>query len=133
MHVMAGWDDVARCAALLPELVDAEHRRDWRVRGKPVAWERPLRQIDLTHLGASAPGGPILGVRVPDLDVKDVRLTEHGPSVFVTPHFDGYPAVLVDLESIDVDDLEDLIVDAWKAQAPKRVVTAWRLSRELLD
>ncbi len=130
---MAEWADVARCAAKLPELVDAEGRHDWRIRGKPVAWERPLRQVDQTFLAESAPTGPILGVRVPDLDTKDVRLTELRPAVFVTPHFDGYPAVLVDLESIDADDLEELLIDAWKAQAPKRVVTAWRISGDAFD
>jgi hypothetical protein len=130
---MAQWADVARCAARLPELVDADDRHDWRVRGKPVAWERPLRQMDQTHLGATAPTGPILGVRVPDLDTKDVRLSELHPAVFVTPHFDGYPAVLVDLESIDADDLAELLIDAWRTQAPKRVVAAWRLSEEQID
>lgn len=123
---MATWDDVTRSAAALPELTTSEGGRDWRVRGKPVAWERPLRAVDLEHLGDAAPRGPILGLRVPDLDTKDVRLSELGPAVFVTPHFAGYPAVLVDLEVIDVDDLDDLLIDAWSAQAPKRLVAQWR-------
>ncbi len=127
---MATWDDVARCAAALPELTTGDGTRDWRVRGKPVAWERPLRKGDIEHLGASAPAGPILGLRVPDLDTKDVRLAELGPAVFVTPHFAGYPAVLVDLEAIDADDLDDLVVDAWIAQAPKRLVAQWRSDTE---
>ncbi len=131
--LMADWKDVAQCAARLPGLVDADDRHDWRVRGKPVAWERPLRHTDQTYLGASAPTGPILGVRVPDLDTKDVRLAELQPAVFVTPHFDGYPAVLVDLESIHADDLEELLMDAWMTQAPKRVVAAWRISGEPFD
>ncbi len=123
---MATWDDVARSADALPELVKRDGERDWRFRGKPVAWERPLRPVDLDHLGAAAPQGPILGLRVPDLDTKDVRLTELAPAVFVTPHFAGYPAVLVDLDAIHAEDLDDLIVDSWAAHAPKRLVAEWR-------
>jgi len=40
---------------------------------------------------------------------------------FTTPHFDGYPAVLVRLEEIELDDLEELIVEAWLTRAPKRL------------
>lgn len=125
---MATWDDVTACTADLPELEQRPGERDWRVRGKPVAWERPLRRADLEHLGDAAPTGPILGVRVPDLDAKDVRLRELSPAVFVTPHFDGYPAVLVDLERIDVDDLAALMEDSWATQAPKTLVRQWRAS-----
>ena len=41
---------------------------------------------------------------------------------FTTPHFDGYPAVLVKLAEIDVSDLEELITEAWLTQAPKKLV-----------
>jgi hypothetical protein len=125
---VATWDDVARCAQALPELERTPGEHEWRVRNKPVAWERPLRPRDLEYLGAAAPDGAILGVRVPDLDTKDVRLRELAPAVFVTPHFDGYPAVLVELSAIDVDDLADLIEDAWTAQAPRRLLEEWRSS-----
>ena len=40
---------------------------------------------------------------------------------FTTPHFDGYPAVLVRLEQIAVEELEEVIVEAWLARAPKRL------------
>ena len=89
-----------------------------------------MRKVDLEHLGDAAPRGPILGLRVPDLDTKDVRLSELGPAVFVTPHFAGYPAVLVDLDAIDAEDLDDLVIDAWWAQAPKRVVAQWRVDTD---
>ncbi len=126
---MASWGDVSEFAATLPGLEQHPEDHDWRVRGKPVAWERPLRRQDREHLGAAAPTGPILGMRVPDLDTKGARLDELGPAVFVTPHFDGYPAVLVDLEAIEPDDLAELLEDAWAAQAPKRVVKDWRASQ----
>ncbi|MBI1376774.1 MAG: MmcQ/YjbR family DNA-binding protein [Frankiales bacterium] len=134
---MATWDDVERIARGLPEVDEAptghDGLRGWRVRGKRnLVWERPLRPRDvreLEELGGVAPDGPVLGVRVPDLDSKDARLAEDPDAVFTVPHFDGYAAVLVRLDEIDVADLEDLITDAWVHLAPKRVVAAWQGSR----
>jgi hypothetical protein len=40
---------------------------------------------------------------------------------FTIPHFDGYSAVLVLLEKIAVDELEELVIEAWLARAPKRL------------
>jgi hypothetical protein len=50
-------------------------------------------------------------------------LLAHDPkSFFTTPHFDGYPAVLVRLEQISAAMLKDVIVEAWLATAKKRAV-----------
>jgi hypothetical protein len=48
---------------------------------------------------------------------------------FTTPHFDGYPAVLVLLDKIDVDGLDEVIVEAWLARAPKRLADDYLASR----
>jgi hypothetical protein len=85
-------------------------------------WERPLRRSDLEALGDAAPDGPILGVRVEHLGAKEAILADDSGVFFTTPHFDGYPAVLVRLEMIDVEELGELTVDAWLARAPKRLV-----------
>jgi hypothetical protein len=96
--------------------------RQWRVKEKLFVWERPLRRSDLEALGDSAPSGPILGARVEHLVAKDALLADDPYVFFTTPHFDGYPAVLVRLERIGLEDLEELIVEAWLARAPKRLV-----------
>lgn len=97
----------------------------WTVNGKGFVWERPLRKSDLAALGKNAPDGPILGVRTADLEMKDVLLKSNPKAIFATPHFDGYPAVLVQLEKISVKDLGDLIVEAWFTRAPKRAAAAF--------
>jgi hypothetical protein len=75
----------------------------------------------LRALGDDAPVGPILGARVEHLVAKEA-LIANGPDVFfTTPHFDGFPAVLVQLERIPLDELEELVVEAWLARAPKRL------------
>ncbi|MDQ6775513.1 MAG: MmcQ/YjbR family DNA-binding protein [Actinomycetota bacterium] len=124
---MASWDDVRRIALALPETderVVHEHA-SWRVRDKGFVWERPLRRGDLEALGADAPTGPILGARVEHLGAKEALIADDPGVFFTTPHFDGYAAVLVRLDKIAVDELEEVIVEAWLARAPKRVAKAY--------
>jgi hypothetical protein len=126
---VAPWDDVRRIALALPETSEGVSRdlRQWRVKDKGFVWERPLRRADLDVLGDAAPAGPILGARVEHLVAKEALLADDPEVYFTTPHFDGYPAVLVRLERIGLEDLRELIVEAWLARAPKR------LAREYLD
>jgi hypothetical protein len=124
---MATWDDVRRIALALPETSERLSRdlRQWLVRDKGFVWERPLRRADVRTLGDDAPGGPILGARVEHLGAKDALLADD-PGVFVTtPHFDGYPAILVRLDQATLEDLDELIVEAWLARAPKRLAAAY--------
>jgi hypothetical protein len=124
---MAGWDDVRRIALALPEATEVTSRdlRQWRVKDKLFVWERPLRRSDLEALGDSAPTGPILGVRVEHLVAKETLLASEPDVTFTTPHFDGYPAVLVELDKIAPAALEELVVEAWLARAPKRLADAY--------
>ena len=126
---MATWDDVRRLALALPETVeqDRDGQALWRVRDKLFAWERPLRRGDLEALGDAAPIGPVLAARVPDLGAKEALLATDPEVCFTTPHFNGYPAVLVRLDDIAVPLLEELLTEAWLSRAPKR------LAREFLD
>ena len=121
---MATWDDVASVVGEL-QLTQERSPHEWRVGKKLIAWERPLRKSDydaLTALGVAPPQGDILGVRVADEGVKFALIAEEPELYFTTPHFDGYPAVLVKLAAIDERGLRELIVEAWLTQAPKRLV-----------
>jgi len=124
---VANWDDVRRLALALPETTETVSRelRQWRVKDKGFVWERPLRRADLEALGDDAPGGPILGARVEHLVAKEALLADDPGIFFTTPHFDGYAAVLVRLDRIELDELEELTVEAWLAQAPKRLGKAY--------
>ena len=124
---MADWDDVDRLALALPEAEAGTSygNRAWAVKRKAFAWERPLRGTDRNALGDAAPEGPILGARVEHLVAKDALLADDPAVYFTTPHFDGYPAVLVRLERIGVDELEELLAEAWLARAPKRLAMAF--------
>jgi hypothetical protein len=126
---VASWEDVRRLALALPETSEGTSwgNVSWRVRNKQFVWERPLRPADLRALGDAAPAGPILGARVEHAGAKEALLADEPAVYFTTPHFDGYPAVLVRLDQIAVDELQELIAEAWLCQAPKR------LAREFLE
>jgi hypothetical protein len=124
---MPSLEDVRRIALALPETDEHQSRglAHWRVKDKGFVWERPLRRSDLEALGESAPAGPILGARVEHLVAKEALLADDPDMFFTTPHFDGYPAVLVQLDEIGLEDLREVIVEAWLARAPKRLAKAY--------
>lgn len=128
---MATWDDVRRIALSLPDTREDERRglTFWLVHDKLFVWERPLRRSDLQALGDAAPDGPILGARVEHLVAKEALIADDPEVYFTTPHFDGYPAVLVLLDKIEPDELEELIVEAWLARAPKRLAKEYVAER----
>jgi hypothetical protein len=128
---VASFEDVRRLALSLPETSErpAWGNDAWRVRDKMFVWERPLRESDLRALGDAAPEGPILGARVEHLVAKEALLADDPEVLFTTPHFDGYAAVLVRLDRIALDALEELIVEAWLCQAPKRLAKAYMDAR----
>ena len=124
---MADWDDVRRIAMALPHTSERPSRGNafWRVKDKGFVWERPLRKSDLLALGDAAPTGPILGVRVEHLLAKEAILADDPEVYFTIPHFDGYPAVLVRLDRIPLEELEEVITEAWLARAPERIAQAY--------
>ena len=128
---MADWEDVRRIALALPEATERISRdlRQWCVRDKLFVWERPLRRADLEALGDAAPDGAILGARVEHLGAKEALLADDPGVFFTTPHFDGYPAVLVRLDEVAPDVLDEVIVEAWLNRAPNRLVREYLEAR----
>lgn len=111
-------DDVRRIASSLPEVTEEADRFAFAVRGRSFAWiwlERPEPKAP------RIPNPEVLAVRV-DGELEKESLIGMDPHVFFTePHYHGFPAVLVRLPRIAPDLLEELIVRAWRIQAPKRL------------
>ena len=128
---MATFDDVRRIALALPETSERTSRglAQWVVRDKLFVWERPLRRPDLEALGDAAPDGPILGARIEHVGAKEALLADDPGLFFTTPHFDGYPAILVRLDAAAPEVLEEVVVEAWLNRAPKRAVRAYEDGR----
>src|ERR1700694_692625 len=102
---MATWEQVRRYTLALPGTVEETSRGNaaWLVNKKFFVWARPLKKADIAALGDAAPTGAILGVRTADLEMKEALLRSDPSAIFTTPHFDGYPAVLVQLDKISAN------------------------------
>jgi len=118
---MATIDDVAALALGLPGVTEDERHgnRTWFVTRKAFAWERPFSKADIRRFGdETPPEGPILAVRVADLNEKEAVLAAEPGAFFTIPHFDGYAAILVQLPEVPGTALREAITDGWLACAP---------------
>ncbi len=74
---------------------------------------------------ARVPNPQVIAIRVTDGAEKQALLAEPGDKFFTEPHYNGFPAILVRLAAIEPDELEELIIDAWRCLAPKALVAAY--------
>lgn len=125
---MATFDDVETIIAGLPDVTvgDRWGRRSWEVGGKVFAWERSFSKADVKRFGAETPpDGPIVAVRTEDLHEKEAVLAAGTKGIFTIPHFNNFPAVLVQLKAVGKRALREVLVDGWLACAPDSVATAY--------
>jgi len=127
---MVSLDDAARIAMELPDTTvgTSYGNQAWFVGRTAFAWARPFRKSDLRRFGEEpVPSGPIFAVRVADLQAKEAALAAGHRGVFTIPHFDNYPAVLVQLDVVPKRALQRLVADAWLACVPPTLATRYRV------
>ena len=111
---MPTWDDVVAMALRFPEV---ELGTSF---GTPA-----LRVLNKGMICRLRTNPDALVLRVIDLADREALLKGQPDVFFSTPHYDGYPYVLVRLDVIDPVELSELIEDAWRLRAPKRAIKAY--------
>ena len=125
---MADQDDVRRIALSLPGTVEDDDRFAFSVLGTGKAKPKGFAWVWLERIHpkkARVPQPEVLAVRVAGLAEKEELLASGADKFFTEAHYNGYPAVMVRLAAVDVDELEELLTDAWRCQAPPKVVQAF--------
>ena len=116
---MATQADVRRIALSLPAAEQARGRFAFAVRSKGKLKEFVWVWMErVTPTKPRVPNFEVVAVRVASLDEKERLLAANPAKFFTEPHYDGFPAVLVRLDAVRVADLEPLLMEAWRCQAP---------------
>lgn len=132
MAGMATLADLEAMATALPSVTEGLRwgQRRWFVGKKAFCWEAPLGQADIKRFGdRPVPDGEIAAARVEDLDEKEAVLEAGIKGVFTTEHFNGYPAVLIQLKVVPKKALRQLVEDGWLAAAPRRLAEEYLAAR----
>jgi hypothetical protein len=127
MATMSDLDEIALALPQTTKEVSEDGRPSYLVHGKMYCFHRS-RRPDAVDAQTGERLADVLMFRVPDLGVKELMLADERGVFFTTPHFNGYPAVLMrigDLARVDRDELRDLVAEAWLTRAQKRVAKAW--------
>jgi hypothetical protein len=127
MTTMADLDELALSMPQVTKEVSEDGRPAYYVHGKMFCFHRG-RRPDAVDPETGERLGDVLMFRVADEGVKQLMVLDERGVFFTTPHFDGYPAVLLripDLAHIDREELHDLVAEAWLTRAQKRVAKAW--------
>jgi hypothetical protein len=127
MASMADLDELALAMPQTTKEVSEDGRPAYLVHGRFFCCHRS-RRPDAIDPETGERLDDVLIFRVADLGLKELMLADDRGVFFTTPHFDGYPAVLMripDLARLSRDELRDTVVEAWLTRAQKRVAKAW--------
>ncbi len=114
---MATEDDVRRICLSLPETIEKPYDRLPGFRVKNKLFARIRKNPDA------------LVVWRPEVREKEALIASDPATFFQTPHYEGYPAVLVRLETVAIDELEELLADSWALRAPARLAADFEARR----
>jgi hypothetical protein len=124
---MASQEDVRRIALALPDTTEGDDHFAFSVlnkgKQKGFVWVWNER---VTPKKPKVPNPDVVAVRVADEVEKQALLASGKAQFFTEPHYNGFPAILVRLPLIEPEELEELLIDAWRCQAPRALVAAWQ-------
>jgi hypothetical protein len=135
---MSTMKDLDQLALAMPETtkeLSDDGRPRYLVHGKAFCLHRTQRP-DAVDPKTGERLDDVLMFRVDGPDTKELVLADPRGIFFTTPHFNGYPAVLIrirDLKRLPKKELREVVVDAWLTRAQKRVARAWLAENEPAD
>lgn len=114
---MATWESLVEFAKSLPEVDESTwvNSPSLKVRGK-----------GFIRLRSEAEGGVVV---MCSLDEKEALLQSGDSAFYTTPHYDGYGAILVNLDEVDDEQLRELVTEAWRIKSPVRLRKSWDAAR----
>ena len=129
---MADLDELALALPEVTKQLSEDGRPEYQVHGKMFCIHRRPR-ADAIDAETGERMADVLIFRVDGPEAKELMLADPRGVFFTTPHFDGYPAVLMRiprLAELERDELNDLVVEAWMTRAHKRLAKAWLAEHE---
>jgi hypothetical protein len=110
---MPEWKDVVEIGARFPGVIEG------------TSYGTPSLKVRDKFMCRMRTNPDALVMRVIDMADRDALLKGEPDTFFITSHYQNYPVVLVRLEAVDAGMLAELVEDAWRLQAAKRVVAAF--------
>ncbi|MCU1393719.1 MAG: hypothetical protein JWM34_2147 [Ilumatobacteraceae bacterium] len=128
---MADLNDIRRIGRALPDVSEGEDGYSLAVavasgKTKSLCWVWKER---FDPKKARVPNTSVLAIRTSSVAEKEMLIAAAPATFHTEAHYNGYPAVLVHLSRIDADELEELLIDAWRCLAPKRLVKQYDLDQ----
>lgn len=127
---MADFEDVRRIALSLPNTSGEDGfavQNKGKTKGFAWVWQERVHPKK-----ARVPNPNFIAIRTADLEDKEMLLASDTDKFFTEPHYNNFPAILVRLANIEVEELEELITEGWRCRAPKELVDKFESARNQL-
>jgi hypothetical protein len=124
---MADLEDVRRIALALPDTNGDDGfavRKGSKYRGFAWVW---MQRVEPKKPRVPCPD--VLAIRTASLEEKEALLAAEPEKFFTEPHYNNFPAILVRLANIELEELEELLIDGWRCLAPKALVNEFDADR----
>jgi len=94
-----------------------------------TAYGTPAMRVQGKFMCRLREDGETLAIRC-DPEERPLLLEAHPDVLFLTPHYDSWPMVLVALPRADAGLVRELVEDAWAERAPRKLLEAYRAAED---
>ncbi len=109
---MASWETVRELATELPEAVEG------------TSYGTPALKVRRKLFARLREDGETLVVFTDPLE-REALMQGDSQTFYITPHYEDYAAVLIDLARVESEELRELLIESWRRRAPRRLLAAY--------